>query len=388
MTQQIHDKQRLLVAVSKFNGAALILAAQGGAALYEIEQMSADPDEWGELEESRPKEPPGIYVWEGRIITEDGHGMGEYGGMGDPDFEWQGAWRRANVRDLIEFGFYALALQSAKQNATHEAVQLSPSGLQILYVCPECKAPVDIAGLDKIGVEHPTIHRVEPDWKPALEPPSRPLQLSIEDEQAAQTLRFPSAEETRACSWPVEDAACPVHGAPATVTGEKDPDFGKAVEDAWLQPFAWDDGLLTPYVCRCGEMQPMSLAAAREHVRQRHAAGDLDEELRRARATLEETRRIPLSTSGAPFAEAPEDEWLRPSPADTIRGLYVCRCGQIAPATLPIARHHVRQTHGADDRPLDTPPPEHCEATHRTMRCQFARGHAGLHSFDAPPDRR
>lgn len=106
MTQSIIDGQRLLVAVSAVGrGFALILAVEGEVAAEEIAAVSPHVDDHGSLADKMPKE-PGIYVWDGRIIAEDGRGAGEYGGQGDADFEWQGEWSRASVADLLVFRFH------------------------------------------------------------------------------------------------------------------------------------------------------------------------------------------------------------------------------------------------------------------------------------------
>jgi hypothetical protein len=227
LTQHVHDGQKLLVAVSAFNGAALILSAIGQAARAEIISMSSCPDEWDSLSDDRPKEPPGLYVWEGRIITEDGHGTGEYGGRGDQDFEWQGKWRGASVRDLLEFGLARLAFKVGQATATHEVRQKEPR--------ITLDEQIADARMTDGALAYPVI-------SPALA--VGPVSTSFNERESG-----------------VED----------------DPTaFGKFVGDSWLVQTGPDDGYLTVFRCReCNHIWPMTLAPAREHVRRKHGGTEL-----------------------------------------------------------------------------------------------------------------
>ena len=102
MTISHHANQKVLFAVGRYTGAAALLTS-GNIAHQELKDFSGmledhvDPSELANLE-------PGLYVWEGTIVIEDG--AGGYPDPNDPDVRWEGSIR--SVGETALFGTFLM----------------------------------------------------------------------------------------------------------------------------------------------------------------------------------------------------------------------------------------------------------------------------------------
>jgi hypothetical protein len=97
-----HANQKVLFAVGRYTGAAALLTS-GDIAHQELKGFSGmlddhlNPSELANLE-------PGLYVWEGTIVIDDG--TGGYSDPNDPDVSWGGSIR--SVGEAALFGTFLM----------------------------------------------------------------------------------------------------------------------------------------------------------------------------------------------------------------------------------------------------------------------------------------